>query len=113
MCVIFLSLSFGGGRSWQMGSAATGWTDSRAVPVAPKEHWPELETLILVVNDAKKDTSSTAGMGLSVSLPSSSHPQAHAVPVSLLWISPFMRHYPANEIFFPSFLTLTFAFIFI
>jgi mevalonate pyrophosphate decarboxylase len=44
-----------------MGSASTGWTDSRAVPVASQSEWPELETLILVVNDAKKDTSSTSG----------------------------------------------------
>jgi hypothetical protein len=31
-----------------------------------QSEWPELETLILVVNDAKKDTSSTAGMSQSV-----------------------------------------------
>jgi diphosphomevalonate decarboxylase len=57
---------FGGFVKWQMGSAAAGWADSRAVPVAAASDWPELETLILVVNDAKKDTSSTAGMGQSV-----------------------------------------------
>ena len=44
-----------------MGSAANGWVNSRAVPVASKADWPDLETLILVVNDAKKDTSSTSG----------------------------------------------------
>jgi len=53
-------------NSWQMGSAATGWTDSRAVSVCRQDEWPELETLILVVNDAKKDISSTTGMGDSV-----------------------------------------------
>jgi diphosphomevalonate decarboxylase len=57
---------FGGFVRWQMGTAATGWKDSRAIPVASRESWPELETLILVANDAKKDTSSTAGMDQSV-----------------------------------------------
>lgn len=57
---------FGGFVRWQMGTAANGWKDSRAIPIASREDWPELETLILVANDAKKDTSSTAGMEQSV-----------------------------------------------
>ncbi len=30
--------------------------------VAPETHWPELLILVLVVNDNRKDTSSTEGM---------------------------------------------------
>lgn len=47
--------------AWEMGCQDNG-SDSHAIQVAPKEHWPEMEALILVVNDAKKKTSSTLGM---------------------------------------------------
>lgn len=52
---------FGGFVSWEMGEKADG-SDSYAVQVAPESHWPDLEALICVVSDAKKGTSSTAGM---------------------------------------------------
>ncbi|KAJ1657689.1 diphosphomevalonate decarboxylase [Dispira simplex] len=55
----------GGFVEWEMGELANG-EDSLAYQVAPETHWPELEALILVVNDAKKDTSSTAGMQTTV-----------------------------------------------
>eukprot|EP00753_Platysulcus_tardus_P013000 PLAT3591.3.p1 GENE.PLAT3591.3~~PLAT3591.3.p1 ORF type:complete len:403 (+),score=176.08 PLAT3591.3:298-1506(+) len=56
---------FGGMVEWSMGVEADG-SDSVAVPVAPREHWPEMEALICVVSDAKKDVASTAGMQLTV-----------------------------------------------
>ncbi|KAG0936282.1 hypothetical protein G6F57_013472 [Rhizopus arrhizus] len=52
---------FGGFVAWEMGEEADG-SDSLAVQVAPESHWPDLEALICVVSDAKKGTSSTAGM---------------------------------------------------
>ncbi|KAG8793350.1 diphosphomevalonate decarboxylase [Ceratobasidium sp. 428] len=56
---------FGGYVAWEMGSKPDG-SDSFAVEIAPREHWPELHALICVVNDAKKGTSSTAGMQRTV-----------------------------------------------
>eukprot|EP01111_Echinosteliopsis_oligospora_P000070 TRINITY_DN10067_c0_g1_i2.p1 TRINITY_DN10067_c0_g1~~TRINITY_DN10067_c0_g1_i2.p1 ORF type:complete len:276 (-),score=77.85 TRINITY_DN10067_c0_g1_i2:93-920(-) len=56
---------FGGFVKWEMGANADG-SDSLAVQVAPETHWPEIEILILVVNDHRKDTSSTEGMQQSV-----------------------------------------------
>lgn len=56
---------FGGFVAWQAGTQSDG-SDSVAVPVAPREHWPDLHVLICVVNDAKKGTSSTAGMQRTV-----------------------------------------------
>lgn len=41
-------------------------TDSCAREVAPRSHWPEMRALIMVVSDAKKDVSSTAGMQQTV-----------------------------------------------
>ncbi|OBZ86940.1 Diphosphomevalonate decarboxylase [Choanephora cucurbitarum] len=52
---------FGGFVAWEMGEKEDG-SDSLAVQVAPETHWPDLEALICVVSDAKKGTSSTAGM---------------------------------------------------
>lgn len=52
---------FGGFVSWEMGEKADG-SDSYAVQIAPETHWPDLQALICVVSDAKKGTSSTAGM---------------------------------------------------
>lgn len=56
---------FGGFVQWQKGNEENG-SDSIAVQLAPESHWPEMEILILVVNDRKKTTSSTSGMSRSV-----------------------------------------------
>lgn len=56
---------YGGFVAWEMGSLADG-TDSKAVQYEDENHWPELQILILVVNDQKKETSSTGGMETSV-----------------------------------------------
>ena len=57
---------YGGFVAWRMGSAENEWKDSLAQQVADEHHWPELRAVIMVVSDAKKDTSSTAGMSTSV-----------------------------------------------
>lgn len=56
---------FGGFVAWEMGSRKDG-LDSRAVVVAPVEHWPNMKAAILVVNDTKKDMPSTSGMQATV-----------------------------------------------
>ncbi|KAI0305618.1 Diphosphomevalonate decarboxylase [Multifurca ochricompacta] len=56
---------FGGFVAWEMGSAPDG-SDSLAVEVAPREHWPDIHALICVVSDDKKGTSSTSGMQRTV-----------------------------------------------
>ncbi|KAJ2842032.1 diphosphomevalonate decarboxylase, partial [Coemansia brasiliensis] len=56
---------FGGFVAWQAGVSADG-ADSLAVQIADREHWPELQALILVVSDQKKAISSTAGMQTTV-----------------------------------------------
>jgi hypothetical protein len=56
---------YGGFVKWEKGVRKDG-SDSVAVQVAPAEHWPELEVLILVVSDNKKPVSSTVGMRTSV-----------------------------------------------
>lgn len=48
-----------------MGTKADG-SDSLAVEVAPREHWPDMHALICVVSDTKKGTSSTSGMQRTV-----------------------------------------------
>ncbi|XP_054730440.1 diphosphomevalonate decarboxylase [Anastrepha obliqua] len=55
----------GGFVRWHSGKLKDG-SDSIALPVEPAEHWPELHILILVVNDARKKTSSTKGMQRAV-----------------------------------------------
>lgn len=57
---------YGGFVAWRMGSPTDEWKDSMAEQVADEHHWPEIRAVILVVSDAKKDTSSTAGMSTSV-----------------------------------------------
>jgi len=57
---------YGGFVAWRQGSAANQWLDSKAEPIADEHHWPEVRAVILVVSDAQKDTSSTAGMRTSV-----------------------------------------------
>lgn len=56
---------FGGYVAWEMGESSDG-SDSKAVEVAPMEHWPNMKAAILVVSDSKKDTPSTSGMQLTV-----------------------------------------------
>ncbi|ANB14982.1 diphosphomevalonate decarboxylase MVD1 [Sugiyamaella lignohabitans] len=56
---------FGGYVAWEMGSKADG-SDSKAVQIAPYEHWPEMKAAILVVSAERKDTPSTSGMQLTV-----------------------------------------------
>ncbi len=48
-----------------MGTSPDG-SDSLAVEVAPREHWPDVHALICVVSDDKKGTSSTSGMQRTV-----------------------------------------------
>lgn len=56
---------FGGFVAWEMGEQADG-SDSKAVEVAPMEHWPNMKAAVLVVSADKKDTPSTSGMQLTV-----------------------------------------------
>ncbi|KAJ2162735.1 diphosphomevalonate decarboxylase [Coemansia sp. RSA 552] len=55
----------GGFVAWEAGVKSDG-SDSLAVQVADRQHWPELQALILVVSDQKKAISSTAGMQTTV-----------------------------------------------
>jgi diphosphomevalonate decarboxylase len=74
---------FGGYVAWEMGSAPDG-SDSLAVEVAPREHWPDLHALICVVSDDKKGTSSTSGMQRTVETsPLLQHRIAHVVPARM------------------------------
>lgn len=56
---------FGGYVAWEMGDLENG-EDSKAVEVAPLDHWPTMKAAILVVSDDKKDTPSTTGMQSTV-----------------------------------------------
>ncbi|KAJ2882931.1 diphosphomevalonate decarboxylase, partial [Coemansia aciculifera] len=56
---------FGGFVAWQAGVSDDGH-DSLAVQVAGRQHWPELQALVLVASDKKKAISSTAGMQTTV-----------------------------------------------
>lgn len=56
---------FGGYVAWEMGDETDG-SDSKAVEVAPLDHWPEMKAAVLVVSADKKDTPSTSGMQLTV-----------------------------------------------
>ncbi|KAH3675070.1 hypothetical protein WICMUC_002902 [Wickerhamomyces mucosus] len=56
---------FGGYVAWEMGSEEDG-SDSKAVEVAPVEHWSNIKAVILVVSADKKDTPSTSGMQTTV-----------------------------------------------
>lgn len=56
---------FGGYVAWEMGDLENG-EDSKAVEIAPLEHWPSMKAAILVVSDDKKDTPSTTGMQSTV-----------------------------------------------
>ncbi|ODV66372.1 Diphosphomevalonate decarboxylase [Hyphopichia burtonii NRRL Y-1933] len=56
---------FGGYVAWDMGVKENG-EDSKAIEVAPINHWPNMKAAILVVSDDKKDTPSTSGMQTTV-----------------------------------------------
>jgi len=56
---------YGGWVRWTMGTRDDG-VDSVASQVAPADHWPEMQILILVVNAGKKGVSSSSGMQTSV-----------------------------------------------
>ena len=56
---------YGGFVRWTMGERDDG-VDSIASQVVPASHWPEMEVLILVVNEGKKGVSSSSGMQTTV-----------------------------------------------
>eukprot|EP01119_Soliformovum_irregulare_P015767 TRINITY_DN448_c0_g1_i1.p1 TRINITY_DN448_c0_g1~~TRINITY_DN448_c0_g1_i1.p1 ORF type:complete len:401 (-),score=102.27 TRINITY_DN448_c0_g1_i1:133-1308(-) len=56
---------YGGWVKWNMGSDPAG-SDSIAVQTDDEKHWPEMRVLVCVVNDKKKETSSSDGMQNSV-----------------------------------------------
>ena len=60
-----MQIALGGFVAWEMGTLPDG-QDSKAVEIAPLEHWPSLRAVILVVSDDKKDTPSTTGMQSTV-----------------------------------------------
>ncbi|KAI5123886.1 hypothetical protein M0805_005703 [Coniferiporia weirii] len=82
---------FGGFVAWEMGTKADG-SDSRAVEIAPREHWPNLHALICVVSDDKKGTSSTSGMQRTVETsPLLQHRIREVVPARMRAISEAIR----------------------
>jgi len=88
---------YGGFVRWQKGEKADG-SDSHAVQVAPADHWPDMQVLILVANVHKKETSSTDGMSTSVATsPLLKHRAEHIVPPRLQEIeAAFLRRdFPA------------------
>jgi diphosphomevalonate decarboxylase len=71
---------YGGFVAWRAGNGPA-WLDSKAEQIANEHHWPEIRAVIMVVSDAKKDTSSTAGMSTSVATSALlSHRAAEVVP---------------------------------
>lgn len=56
---------YGGFVQWQKGNAEDG-SDSIAVQIESREHWPEMRVLILVISDNRKKVSSSSGMQRSV-----------------------------------------------
>ncbi|KAG8894998.1 diphosphomevalonate decarboxylase [Tulasnella sp. 403] len=77
---------FGGFVAWEMGEKVDG-SDSLAIEVAPREHWPDLHALICVVSDDKKGTSSTAGMQRTVETSTLlQHRIKHVVPARMVAI---------------------------
>lgn len=93
---------FGGFVAWRAGSDPSG-ADSLAQEVAPRAHWPEMHALICVVSDAKKGTSSTAGMQRTVQTSTLlQHRIEHVVPQRMAEIE---RAIHARD--FPAFAQLT------
>lgn len=75
-----------------MGSSPDG-SDSLAVEVAPREHWPEIQALICVVSDDKKGTSSTSGMQRTVETSALlQHRIKHVVPERMKLISKAIKN---------------------
>ncbi|CED83492.1 Diphosphomevalonate decarboxylase [Phaffia rhodozyma] len=82
---------FGGFVAWEQGKLSSG-TDSFAVQVEPREHWPSLHALICVVSDEKKTTASTAGMQTTVNTsPLLQHRIEHVVPARMEAITQAIR----------------------
>jgi len=78
---------FGGFVAWEKGTAADG-SDSLAIEVAPREHWPDIHAVICVVSDDKKGTSSTSGMQRTVETSALlQHRINHVVPERMRAIS--------------------------
>lgn len=78
---------FGGFVAWEKGTSADG-SDSLAVEVAPREHWPDIHAVICVVSDDKKGTSSTSGMQRTVETSALlQHRIKHVVPERMRAIS--------------------------
>lgn len=78
---------FGGFVAWEKGTKADG-SDSLAIEVAPREHWPDIHALICVVSDDKKGTSSTSGMQRTVETSALLHHRVnHVVPERMRAIS--------------------------
>jgi diphosphomevalonate decarboxylase len=82
---------FGGYVAWEQGTKSDG-SDSFAVEIAPREHWPDMHALICVVSDDKKGTSSTAGMQRTVETSELlQHRIKHVVPQRMKDISTAIR----------------------
>ncbi|KAI5889294.1 Diphosphomevalonate decarboxylase [Schizophyllum commune H4-8] len=82
---------YGGFVAWEQGTKADG-SDSLAIQIAPESHWPTLHAVVCVVNDAKKGTSSTAGMQRTVETsPLLQHRIKHVVPQRMAEISDAIR----------------------
>ncbi|GJJ06525.1 hypothetical protein Clacol_000717 [Clathrus columnatus] len=77
----------GGFVAWEKGVREDG-SDSLAIQIAPREHWPDLHAVIVVVSDHKKGTSSTAGMQQTVETSALlQHRINHVVPARMTAIS--------------------------
>lgn len=78
---------FGGFVAWAMGTLEDG-SDSVAIQVAPRSHWPEMQALVCVVSDKKKGTPSTDGMQRTVATSALlAHRIAHVVPARMAAMS--------------------------
>lgn len=69
---------YGGFVKWEKGEDPDG-SDSRAIQVFDENHWPEMQILVLVVNDAKKAVGSSEGMRQSVQTSPGIHKHASEV----------------------------------
>merc|ERR1711884_553680 len=93
---------YGGFVTWNQGHKDDG-SDSIAVQVADENYWEDFRSLILVVSDKKKETSSTSGMQTSVETSRLiSHRAQHIVPSRMKKITQAIL-----ERDFPTFATLT------
>jgi diphosphomevalonate decarboxylase len=84
---------YGGFVAWRHGSIEQNWNDSKAECIANEMHWPQLRTLILVVSDVQKDTSSTQGMKTSVETSELlSYRAQHVVPIRMTHMEQAIRN---------------------